>query len=206
MKDSLVFLMTLIVFCSCSTKNNHSRESFKILLPDTGKTHKVYTTFEHLRLLDEQMGLHNISNGVDSFEIRLWIVSMIKPNRMVIIKKSNQVITSQDFSYDYSSDNNLSFKAGKIIKNNSYQTLIDSLSNYNFESLLSQDEIDNFVDSVADGVTYTMEIATGKYYKLLTYHCPERYANAEENNRHFLDIVLLLDRYLHFYSPICTLQ
>jgi hypothetical protein len=100
------------------------------------------------------MGLDKIYNGVDSFEIRLRIVSMIKPNRMIIVKKSNQVVTSQDFSYDYSSDNKLSFKAGKIIQNNSYPILIDSLSNYDFENLLSQDEIDNFVDNVADGVTW----------------------------------------------------
>ena len=203
MRHPLIILITLTIFCSCSTKNSQPADSFKVLLPDTSKTHKVYTTFEHLKLLDEQMGLDKIYNGVDSFEIRLRIVSMIKPNRMIIVKKSNQVVTSQDFSYDYSSDNKLSFKAGKIIQNNSYPILIDSLSNYD---LLSQDEIDNFVDNVADGVTYTMEIATSKYYKLLSYHCPEHFANTEENNRKFLNIVLLLDKYLHFYSPICSTQ
>lgn len=202
MRHSLIILVTLIIFCSCSTKTKQSKDSFRTILPDTSKTHKVYTTFEHLKLLDEQMGLDNIYNGIDSFEIRLWIVSMIKPNRLFIIKKSNQEVTSQDFSYDYSADNKLTFKAGKIIQNNSYPILIDSLSNYNFESLLSQDEIDNFVDSVADGVTYTMEIATSKYYKLLSYHCPEHFANTETNNKHFLNIVFLLDHYLHFYVPI----
>jgi hypothetical protein len=150
------------------------------------------------------MGLENIYTGVDSFEIRLWIVSMIKPNRMVLLKKSNQIITSQDFTYDYSSDNKLSFKAGKVIQNNSYSILVDSLKNFDFESMLSQDEINNFVDNVADGVTYTMEVATTKYYKLISYHCPEHYANTEQNNRQVLHIVLLLDNYLHFYSPICS--
>jgi hypothetical protein len=204
MRHTLIILTTLFIFCSCSTKNKQSSNSFKVILPDTNKTHQVYTTFEHLKLLGDQMDLGKIYNGVDSFEIRLWIVSMLNPNRMVQLKKSNQLITSQEFTYDYSPDNKLSIRAGKIIQNNSYQILVDSLKFYGFESLLSQEEIDNFVDNIADGVTYTMEIATSKYYKLISYHCPEHYAKTEENNRHFLNIVLLLDNYLHFYSPICS--
>ncbi len=81
---------------------------------------------------------------------------------------------------------------------------MDSLNSYDFENLLSQDEIESFTDNVADGVTYTMEIATSKYYKLLTYHCPERFAKTEINNKKFLDLILLIDKYIHFWLPICS--
>jgi len=197
--------MSLTFFCSCWTKkSNHPTDSFKVILPDTSKSHKEYTTFEHLKILDEQMNLDDIYNGVDSFEIRIWIVSMIKPNKLFIVKQANQIITVQDFYYEYSSDYKLSFKSGQIQQNNSYSTLMDSLKKYDFAKLISQEEIDNFVDNIADGVTYTMEIATTKYYKLISYRCPEHFAHAEINNRRFLSILFLLDRYLHFYSPICS--
>lgn len=204
MRNNLAIILIFTILNSCSTKNSQPQDSFKVILPDTSKKNTAYFTFEHLKILDDQMDLDKIYKGVDSFEIRLWIVSMLKPNRMVLLKKSNQIITSQDFTYEYSLENKLSFKAGKIVQNNSYQILIDSLNNYSFENMLSQNEIEGFVDNVADGVTYTLEIATSKYYKLLTYHCPGRYADTDENNRLFLNIILLLDHYLHFYSPICS--
>lgn len=204
MRYTLIILTLLTILVSCATEDKKPSNSFKVILPDTSKTHKVYTTFEHLKHLDEEMGLDNIYNGVDGFEIRIWIVSMIKPNRVFIIKKSNQGTTSQSFSYEYSSENKLTFNAGKTIQDDSYLALMDSLKSYDFENLLSQDEIESFTDNVVDGVTYTMEIATSKYYKLLTYHCPERFAKTEINNKKFLDLILLIDKYIHFWLPICS--
>jgi hypothetical protein len=69
--------------------------------------------------------------------------------------------------------------------------------------MISQDEIPNFEYNVADGVTYTMEIATRKYYKVLKYHCPEKFALKEINNRKFVDLIFMIDKHLHFYIPFC---
>ena len=134
MRNNLAIILIFTILYSCSTKNSQPQDSFKIILPDTSKNNTAYFTFEHLKILDDQMDLDKIYRGVDSFEIRLWIVSMLKPNRMVLLKKSHQIITSQDFTYEYSLENKLSFKAGKIVQNNSYKILIDSLNNYSFEN------------------------------------------------------------------------
>lgn len=69
--------------------------------------------------------------------------------------------------------------------------------------MISQDQIKNFKDNIADGVTYNLEISTKNKYKLIRYRCPEYYSKTEINNKKFTDILLLLDQYFHFWSPKC---
>jgi hypothetical protein len=83
------------------------------------------------------------------------------------------------------------------------EPMIDSLRQVNFNRVISQEQVKGFQDNVADGVTYNMEVFQSGRYKMLTYHCPETYYSKEENNRKFVDILMLLDKHFTFYSPIC---
>lgn len=152
-----------------------------------------------------KLNLTSIDKGVDSFEMRIWVGSMFVEHDLIILKYADTSWLTQKIRYYESEDGVTHFKNKKIKPTISLPLLIDSLKQIQLDKLISQEQIPNFVDNVADGVTYHLEIATKGSYKLLTYHCPEHFAKTEINNKKFLDLVLLVDKYFHFWSPICSI-
>jgi hypothetical protein len=151
------------------------------------------------------MNLPRIDTGANDFEIRLWMGSMIDPDQMIFLRKSDTSVFAQTYDYNANFDSLEYFKLTHTYQGALLRQFADSLQKVDFSKMISQDQIENFRDNVADGITYLLEVATPKYYKLITYHCPERFAKTEINNKKFIDLVLALDQHLHFYSPICAL-
>jgi len=195
----------ILTFASCKTKKNARTNEFQVLLPDTTKTHRPNKTFAYLTDLSKQMNLPKLDTGVTGTTIRLWITSMITPHLLVTLNITDTSIKAQKFDY-YLSDDKLAYFTPSLrgFGGDSLQLLAEELNTIDFSKMISQSEITGFNDNVADGVNYNLEIATSKYYKLLTYHCPEHFAKTESNNKNFLDVIFILDRHLHFYSPICA--
>ena len=204
MKHFLTIISTIFILASCQTKTNSQADKFQLLLPDTTKTHRPNNTFKYLTDLGKQMNLPKLDTGVNGTKIRLWITSMITPHLLVTLNLNDTSVTAQKFDY-YISDNGIAnFKPSqKGFVGDSLQLLAEEIKHIDFTKMISQSEIANFKNNVADGITYNLEISTSKYYKLLTYHCPEHFAKTEPNNKKFLDVIFILDRHLHFYSPIC---
>jgi len=124
-------------------------------------------------------------------------------NDLIILKYDDSSWQTQKIRYYESEDGVLHSKNEKIVKPNiDFPLLIDSLRAMQLDKLISQKQIPNFIDNVADGVTYDLEIATKDNYKLLTYHCPEYFGKSEVNNKKFVDFIKLMDRYYHFWLPI----
>jgi hypothetical protein len=124
---------------------------------------------------------------------------------LVTVNISDTSVTAQKFDYYFSDDGVAHYKPSpRGLGGDSLQLLVEELNDIDFPKMISQSEIENFNDNVADGINYNLEIATSKYYKLLSYHCPEHFAKTEPNNKKFLDVIFILDRHLHFYSPICA--
>jgi hypothetical protein len=203
MRQYLIYILILVAFSSCQTSNSFQNDTFQLLLPDTSKTHRANTDFDRLIKLSRQMGLPRIDTGVNGFEIRLWTSSMIDPDEMVVLRKVDSVVTAQKYNYNAGFDTVEHFKLMAKYQDTSITQLIDSIQQIDFTKMISQDEIEGFDDNMADGMTYHLEVSTPKYYKLLTYHCPDHFAKTEINNKKFMDIVLLLDKEFHIYSPIC---
>jgi hypothetical protein len=151
------------------------------------------------------LNLTPIDQNVDSFEIRLWISTMFVEQDLIVLKYTDTSWVTQKIRYFTGVDGVTHFKNKKIKPTITLPLLIDSLRQMQIDKLISQDVIPNFFDNVADGVTYNLEIATKGNYKLLTYHCPEHFAKTEINNKRFLDLVLLVDKYFHFWLPICSI-
>ena len=128
---------------------------------------------------------------------------MFVENDLIILKYDDSSWQTQKIRYYESEDGVLHSKNEKIVKPNiDFPLLIDSLRAMQLDKLISQKQIPNFIDNVADGVTYDLEIATKDNYKLLTYHCPEYFGKSEVNNKKFVDFIKLMDRYYHFWLPI----
>lgn len=202
LRHTLILITSIIVLLSCNSadKTNKS-EPAKI---------KSIDTFQHARKsslanLAVKLNLTPIDKNVDSFEMRIWIGSMFVEHDLIILKYADTSWLTQKIRYYKNEDGVTHFKNEKIIPTISLPLLIDSLKQMQLDKLLSQEQIPNFVDNVADGVTYHLEIAAKGSYKLLTYHCPEHFAKTEINNKKFLDLILLVDKYFHFWSPICSI-
>jgi hypothetical protein len=205
MRYYLTIISTIFILASCRTKENSQAEKFQVLLPDTVKTHQPNKTFDYLIDLGKQMNLPKLDTGVNGTKIRLWITSMMIPHLLVTVNITDTSVTAQKFDYYLSDDGLVNFKPSQRgFGGDSLQLLVEELNEIDFTKMISQSEIASFNDNVADGITYNLEIATSKYYKLLTYHCPEHFAKTDPNNKKFLNIVFILDRHLHFYSPICA--
>jgi len=205
MRPLSIIISTIFLIASCQTKNNSQADKFQILLPDTTKTHRPYKTFEYLTDLGKQMNLPKLDTGVSGTKIRLWITSIMTPHLLVTLNITDTSVTAQKFDYYLSDDGLAHFEPSQGgFGGDSLQLLVEELNDIDFPKMISQSEIANFNDNVADGINYNLEIATSKYYKLLTYHCPEHFAKSENNNKKFLDLIFILDRHLHFYSPICA--
>ena len=89
----------------------------------------------------------------------------------------------------------LKLKEIKLKPQISISNLLDSLKNIDFGKLISQNKIENFKDDVDDGTVYTLEISYAGFYKILQYHSPEEFAKNEINNKRFLNLIKLLEKY-----------
>jgi hypothetical protein len=203
MRNIQTFITAIIVLLSCNSADTTNKyKPIKVSVVDTIKLARQKAFSEQALKLN----LTPIDNGVDSFELRIWVGSMLVEHDLIILKYSDTSWLTQKIRYYNSEDDVTHFKNEKLINPTiALPLLIDSLLQMHLDKLLSQEEIPNFVDNIADGVTYDVEVATKGSYKLLTYHCPEHFAKTEINNKKFLDLVLLVDKYFRFWSPICSL-
>jgi len=206
MRYSLLFIIILLLHISCETKVESSSDKFQILLPDTAKTHSANSLFDNLKDAGRQMKLPRIDTGVADFEIRLWQSAIFNPDLLIVIRKKDTLVECQSFYYDYKNGSIAKFEVTNLSRKGELRSLIDSLKKIDFPKLISQKEIEKFDDIVVDGIYYHLEISTSAYYKLLSYHCPEFYAKTDSDNKKFQDILLLIDRYISFYVPVCLLD
>ena len=138
---------------------------------------------------------------MDSFELRIWVSSMTIPDFATILRYSDSQWVAHEYAYYENGSIIDSLIVKKIDLSYSIGNVVTYLSDSAVLTLPSQDAIPGFVDNIADGQTCTIEISTKTFYKALHYHCPEHFS--DPYNKKFMGIVTFLNKYLHFYSPIC---
>jgi len=203
MRPLLLLIFLLLVLCACKERPDEKGKTFKVILPDSIKTYQPKAYVRRFKELSSTMGLSSIDKGVDSFELRLWISSMLIPNQLIVLKKSDSAYVGQRIEFFLQADGRTSFKKHEINDSITLKKTMIKLRNHDFRKMISQYEISNFTDNIADGVTYTLEIATNEYYKFITYHCPEKYIGHDIYNKSFSEIVKELDSTFQFYIPYC---
>jgi hypothetical protein len=139
----------------------------------------------------------------DSFVLRLWISSMVKPDQVIELRRSESGWVTKKFLYYFEADGRPMFKKAPVKPSNTLDDVVASLRQTDLRQFISQEQIEGFQDNVADGVTYNMEIFKSGHYQRLSYHCPETYYSKEVFNRRFVDLLMVLDKHFTFYSPIC---
>jgi len=137
--------------------------------------------------ISNQLGLSKISDS-DSFSIRLWTSGMFGYGLHTFVKEKNKW---QTHSYEYRLDSSL--EEIKIKPKISLTGFVTALQAINFTTLISQNEIKDFIDNVDDGVIYTLEITIGKSYKVFQYHSPDSFS--DKDNKTFSEIISLITKY-----------
>ena len=133
------------------------------------------------------LSLSPISNGVDSFELRIWHgISIVTPKQLVALKYQDSAwhLTKTDYWFSYQWANG---SPDKVLLDSSFtkslpvpsniSNIIDALSQFRLGTFPSQHEIPGFQDKVADGMFYQIEVATPKFYKAIRYSNPGRYTD-----------------------------
>lgn len=200
MKQFFYLTVLTCFYFSCNSKRTSNAESFRIIVTDTMKL-IPYNEIDLSRFRAKEFNLPELTKGVDSFELRIWVSSMMIPNIATILRYSDTQWVAHSYAY-YDSGGVLdSVIARKIVLPDSIYKVVSYLSDTSVLNLPSQHAIPRFVDNIADGQSCTIEISTRTFYKALHYHCPEHYT--DNYNKRFMEIVNFLNPYLHFYTPFC---
>ena len=189
MRHLSLYLTLILLFCSCDETSISSASKFQKLLPDTSTTR--YDYYNAALNLNNELNLYRINNGVDSFEFRLWFGGMIDPSSLYIIKcvDSTWFATVIDYwqrvpergekgymnqKYPYQGLHTIvdSSYTYRIVPSIPFPNILDTLKHYQLKAIPSQKDIPDFVDRVADGFSYSIELSTKDYYKLISYHSP----------------------------------
>ncbi len=150
--------------------------------------------------------LSPIENGVDSFELRIWVFSYSKPN--VLITLRYHLNKWQAHRYEYSTKDEIvdSMNMRYVKTPAEVNTIITYLGQKQILALPSQIAIPGYeaIANFKSVQTCIIEMSTKTYYKGLTYLCPERFTY-EPNNAKFIELINYLNRYFNFYEPKCEL-
>jgi hypothetical protein len=140
--------------------------------------------FQKTNSLTKELGLSSLVNGVDSFELRIWHgLALATPYSLIDLKyeASGWKLSQTDYWYHWKTENGRlkypvidSFNSRSLLLPTNIPALIDSIYSTRLDTLPSQIEIPNFEYKIADGVFYTIELSTTRYYKLLHYNNPDR--------------------------------
>jgi hypothetical protein len=189
MKHLILYVAVILSICSCDGTSTLSTSSFQQLLPDTSTT--KYDYYNAAINLNNELNLNRINKGVDSFEFRMWTGGMMDLSRLYIIKyvDNNWFATVTDYwqrapergekgytnqKYPYQALNTIvdSSYTYRVVPAISFSNILDTLTHYQLNAIPSQKDIPDFVDGIADGFSYSIELSTKHYYKLMSYHSP----------------------------------
>jgi hypothetical protein len=153
------------------------------------------------------LNFSQIEKGVDSFELRLWSsVATTDFNFLTILKYSDSTWHLTETRYwienvkNYPNADLMMLDSSKTKLNfptRSFEKIIDSIESFRIDLIPSQHQIAGFMDKTADGAYYTLEVATKRYYKLLSYHNPKYYEDS--SNKRVVELLNFLERDLRAF-------
>ncbi|MDX2047845.1 MAG: hypothetical protein SFU87_13725 [Chitinophagaceae bacterium] len=207
----------LLFLSGCSCKNNfqekHEASEIAVIIADTTGNRAAtgdHLTFIHNNKVSQQINLREISKGADSIELRLWkYESFFSRDELYIFKLkdslwhiSHSLIYLRDQDYDKPYNKKWDPFTQPIVDSASAQSICisdrewkDSFPEFKIDSiwlLPSQSEINMPPElGFLDGVSYCLEIADKKRYKLIKYGNPDYFFDkmGDSNHSKFLDVM-----------------
>ena len=126
------------------------------------------------------LNLRHITEGVDSFELRLWTWGIWTRRDLLLLKYFDNKWVSCNYTY-YQNMRQV-VDSLNVLCREMHPDSANKLQSYftqdSIINLPSQSAIPNYRDRSADGITYFLEISTKHFYKVLAYHNPHLYADS----------------------------
>jgi len=174
----LTGLSVVFLLLSCKADTRSAEKAFMNLATDS-----LFS--QSLSAKAKELNIPQINCGVDSFELRIWHGhSIVTPNQLMVLKYQDSAwrLTDTDYWFSYQWENGnpkrvlLDSSISRAVNvPPSISDIIDTLNRFRLDKFPSQQDIPGFIDKVADGRFYHIEIATPYYYKALYYANPHRY-------------------------------
>jgi hypothetical protein len=187
MSKILLKLIFLLMLIACNQKENEEKKFNKY----PSNTKNLLFNY-YIKPIQEYLNLYSIDDGVDSFEVRIYVsyaltskedLYLIKATKDSLIKSHYYFIPQIKYYPDGTIskfENNFAYmkKFSFLCKDTCFITLFDQSK---ISSLPTQDSIKNLDGGCTDGVGYTIEIATKNSYRLINYGNPICFEKSEEN-------------------------
>ena len=174
---------------SCASRNDSTSKVFKSFISDSLR-------FSYHQNLAGALNLPRINHGVDSFELRLYS-SLVLTNLEILtclrFIDSTWYLTEtrywKDFIANYPKPDIITVDSAITKKINpaiDYSIIIDSINFFDLKNM--PDQTPQQRDRTADGMVYTIEIATKNSYRIISYHNPSNFQDSLHNrvNRNWL--------------------
>lgn len=194
--------------CNKHIKSDNNETNFVLELPDTSKKDFpiIYKVKENLV---KELNLQNLENGVDTFELRLWVKSEpTNGGQVFIIKKIKNEWTCFNYFYIegkfkwidnreiYENFYNFSVDTFWVKKRNPKSNWINFMQKIDKEGIFelqNQSDIIGWKDIVEDGITYSVEYANNSKYRFYSYNCPDVYSDNFIDCKRMTNILEIFD-------------
>ena len=176
MRCRLLLIIVSSIIVSCDNRKSIKSKDFTNLTRDS-------LLSKHLINETSALSLIPIHQGVDSLEIRIWKSWMRWPRFLSILNYEDSSWPFRQFVY-WGKYNWKNGSPDKLVVDSVFVTtlpfsdinkLMQNLNNFKFDEIPDQNEIPGFINGIADGESYAIEIATNRYYRALNYSNPWRY-------------------------------
>jgi hypothetical protein len=171
-----VFLITgLFLLVSCGSKPGDTTLDFERHIPDTTKSWAGRMTkecYEETKRLEAKLGLHTLSDGTNTTEIRVWNFSgSYDPQVLFLLKNgSTKGWQLRTVSFYKTKGDSIYADYSRIIR----QKAVDSLDLNRYWTLASQSDLkagDTY--GCMDGGDVLVELASPTKYRFMWYRCPD---------------------------------
>lgn len=165
--------------------------------------------YEVYQMLGDSLKIGRIDNGFDSLQIRIWVGSAFSYSKVAVFKCAAGSWTSSLITFIPHYFNEGHFKENRdsvsYFETNSvtpakainWQGFTEKLYDCDIMDLPDQQYLKGYEHST-DGVTYTVEIATQKKFRIYSYHDPEVNSNITEA-RKMNEILKLVKKYTGYH-------
>ena len=190
----MIFKITILAvftlgLLSCKNKNtNFDKPRFERLLQDTTNNRRAKQDLhyvEHYNSICKLIGINKLSDGVDSFEVRVWrqfsVFGQEDDEEIYSLKIVDSTVYLTFYRVYWIPENHVdSFFA---VSKSFPIKIVDSMNLQNLWNLKTLSAL-NIPDSIGflDGTTTSIELASKSKYKLIRYHVAEGYYEATKIN------------------------
>jgi len=210
MRRIYIILLLLPVFSfSCKTKpavdTSLQEKNIKKEIPLTKKGQPNYF-YKLYKYEANQLKLDSLEPGYDSLQIRIWYdYGLLDTQNVIVIKGGNGQWSAELLTLGFNA-NDSSYLRTPILKEritkvpaSGWPSFIKELIELNITRLPDQGKVPGYKDILgADGVSYSVEVATKNEYRFYSYWQPDTYKKAYKEAMNMESALEFLEKELSF--------